>query len=274
MAKFRSFTLSTIKTSAWFPSTQANIVLYIAHLFSEGYASSTINTSISIIGYYHKLYAPTDPTNTFLVKKAILGVAKLRPSRDKRHPITRALLSKLVWATQGVSDNSYNQALLSAMYTLAFHGFLRISELAVARGNQHVLHLKNICFSSTSISISFNSFKHHHGQALSVTIPRSEHPCPVALLQSYLQLRPKGDGPLFVFKDSSPVPQTFFRTNLRSCLHLAGHSNATIKSHSFRIGAATEAARKGWSHDHIQRMGRWRSNAFHRYIRLSSLPLW
>ena len=42
------------------------------------------------------------------------------------------------------------------------------------------------------------------------------------------------------------------------------------KGHSFRIGAATYAAEQGVSDDKIRHSGRWKSDAFKKYIRITS----
>ena len=46
-----------------------------------------------------------------------------------------------------------------------------------------------------------------------------------------------------------------------------------ITPHSFRIGAATFAATQGYTAQQIQAMGRWKSSAFQRYVRVSSIQL-
>lgn len=258
--------------TTWFPTSQYHVSMFAAYLFTSGYAAATISTNVSIIGYYHKLFAVSDPTTTFAIKKLLHGIAKLRPATDRRQPITRDMLRRLVWATEGVSEDAYQQKLLSAMYTLAFHGFLRISEFTTSTSNQHTLAVDNISPTKQGIRISFTSFKHHHGQPISIEINGTDHPCPVRCLLEYLKLRPAGPGQLFLHRNASPVAQTYFRAQLKACLQLAGYQSATIKSHSFRIGAATEAATRGLSNDQIQRMGRWRSTAFLRYVRIPSLP--
>ncbi|KAK2160937.1 hypothetical protein NP493_1618g00010 [Ridgeia piscesae] len=45
------------------------------------------------------------------------------------------------------------------------------------------------------------------------------------------------------------------------------------KGHSFRIGAATAAADSGLSETQIQTMGRWKSSAFKRYVRIPVLRM-
>lgn len=45
------------------------------------------------------------------------------------------------------------------------------------------------------------------------------------------------------------------------------------QAHGFRIGAATSAAESGASDIQIQSMGRWKSGAFQKYIRIPILNL-
>ena len=61
---------------------------------------------------------------------------------------------------------------------------------------------------------------------------------------------------------------------LISCLwpiKFCGLNPARYKGHSFRIGAASHAADRGLSDAQIRVLGRWKSNAFHRYIRIPSV---
>ena len=49
--------------------------------------------------------------------------------------------------------------------------------------------------------------------------------------------------------------------------------SSLYEAHSFRIGAASWAAAKGFSDSQIRLLGRWKSNAFLKYIRTPSLDL-
>ena len=46
------------------------------------------------------------------------------------------------------------------------------------------------------------------------------------------------------------------------------YEEGTISSHSFRAGVASAMARAGYNDADIQRVGRWKSDAFLRYIKL------
>ncbi|KAM4019375.1 uncharacterized protein ACNLHF_000079 [Anomaloglossus baeobatrachus] len=67
--------------------------------------------------------------------------------------------------------------------------------------------------------------------------------------------------------DGSPLTKYQFQAMFKQCLAKAGENPKEYGTHSFRIGAATEAARAGVTEAEVQRMGRWKSACFARYIR-------
>ena len=91
-------------------------------------------------------------------------------------------------------------------------------------------------------------------------IGRGEFPlCAICSLLAYLTLRGDAPGPLFLFRDRRPLSCALLTSWLRDILSSAG-IQGNFSSHSFRIGAATVAARNG---DHqIQALGRWTSLAY------------
>ena len=54
-----------------------------------------------------------------------------------------------------------------------------------------------------------------------------------------------GEGPLFKFADGRPLTRERFVDNISVALVAAGINPAPYSGHSFRIGAATTAAKKG-----------------------------
>ena len=95
--------------------------------------------------------------------------------------------------------------------------------------------------------------------------------CPVHLLLEYLSLRGNGPGPLFLNSDYSPVSRTNFAELLSLSLKACGLDSTRYKGHSFCIGAASFAAERGMSDAQIRALGRWKSNAFLKHIRIPSL---
>jgi len=89
----------------------------------------------------------------------------------------------------------------------------------------------------------------------------------------YVAVRGNSPGPLFMFPGGAPVSKSFFSVQLKNALTWAGLPHESYKGHSFRIGAATTAAMRGMSDEDIQRMGRWKSQAFRKYIRIPILHL-
>ena len=91
--------------------------------------------------------------------------------------------------------------------------------------------------------------------------------CPVVETLRYMELRGPTPGPFFLFKDVSPLTKAVFTARVRRALASLGLEAEAYAGHSFRIGAATAAARAGLEDSVIQSLGRWSSGAFLRYIR-------
>ena len=206
----------------------------------------------------------------FVIQKCLSGVKRLASSVDQRLPITLDLLQVMCNNCQLVTDSPYHKLLLRAMLSVGFYAFLRPGEMTRSVNN---IQLDQVALSKSNMSIKFISFKHHHGNPVTVTIPAQGGPtCPLLCLAAYLQTRGLSDGPLFVNPDSYPVTynqfKTWFAQLLQAC-NIRGHYGP----HSLRIGAATIFIAKGCSSALVQQMGRWKSNAYLRYIRLPSIRL-
>ena len=109
--------------------------------------------------------------------------------------------------------------------------------------------------------------------AFSLILHRQLKACPVDVQSflDYVTLRGTENGPLFINEDGFPILRSEFSKKLCSIIRLCGLDPTRYKGHSFRIGAATYAAEQGHSDTQIRHMGRWKSDAFKNYIRISSL---
>ena len=102
------------------------------------------------------------------------------------------------------------------------------------------------------------------GQGVDVFIGRTEDElCPVVAVLNYIVQRGEQPGPFFHFGDRTPLTKARFTAKVRDWLAAVG---VECTRHSFRIGAATTAARAGVADSVIQALGRWSSTAFLGYI--------
>ena len=117
------------------------------------------------------------------------------------------------------------------------------------------------------------NFKHGSPFQPSESLVHSENTamCPVSLLSEYLAVRGLHPGPLFVHTDGSAVAREFLTAELHKALLFCKLDPTRYKSHSFRIGAASLAATKGFSDAQIHEFGQWKSSTFLQYIQNSSL---
>ena len=263
------------------PILPATLALFVAYLFDNKYASSTVNTYVSALGYYHRLAGVQDPTKTFYIIEMLKGYGKISPKLDSRLPITLPILVRIIQASNSFCVSHYQSSMFKAMCSLAFFAFLRIGEITVSNRegvNNNLLQLGQVsrrcCESGNELSlvITFTNYKHNYNQnPFSIVLRRQLHACPVQSLLDYFSVRGIANGPLFINPDGSPVLRSEFSKMLCSILQLCHLDPKRYKGHSFRIGAATYPAEQGISDAQIRQMGRWKSDAFKKYIRISSL---
>lgn len=73
--------------------------------------------------------------------------------------------------------------------------------------------------------------------------------------------------PLFRKRDGSAVTRTWFMNQVTTLVVSAGFNMNQYSSHSFRKGGAVSLQQKGVEDSVIRNMGRWRSGAYHLYLR-------
>ena len=92
--------------------------------------------------------------------------------------------------------------------------------------------------------------------------------CPVKCMRLYLEAcRAHPSKPLFHFRRGPALTARRFRAILHYHLKSLGLNPFHFNTHSFRIGAATAAAKAGVDSSTVKELGRWRSAAFHSYVR-------
>ncbi|WAR02035.1 hypothetical protein MAR_008593 [Mya arenaria] len=140
-----------------------------------------------------------------------------------------------------------------------------------------VAHLHLLKYSPSTISSHLSAIALHRHKTkktstpCSIIIPSSKSFCPVTYLKSYLSLRGNSKGPLFILANNSSLTLGKFKTHFMKLLHFVNLSPKYYKFHSIRIGACTQAVISGKSEQEIMLLGRWKSKAFRKYIRLSKI---
>ena len=170
--------------------------------------------------------------------------------------------------------SAYETLLFGAAFAIAFHGLLRISELAVTKNSDHVLLLSDLILGDSSITLHIRHSKtDQSGFGSSLQIPATGGPlCPVKHLSDYLKVRPNSPSHVYLFchYDASPLTSYQFSAVLNKTTNLLQLNGVKLTSHSFRIGKASTLAMAGYAPDLIKQAGRWKSAAYANYIRTTS----
>ena len=163
--------------------------------------------------------------------------------------------------------------MLRAAISLAFFGMLRCSEYTCPSPSSFnpEIHLAATDFKVTNsramILVRIKASKTDPFRAgATIRIGSAENELnPVAAIIQYISVRGYQPGPFFRYADNRFLTRSDIIRLLRASLPSTNH----INTHSFRVGGASALASIGTPDSIIQTMGRWRSDAFRRYIHLS-----
>ena len=144
----------------------------------------------------------------------------------------------------------FEATLFSSDFTLALHGFLRVSELVLSKRWQahQVINIKDISIANANdvdkieLRIAFSKTDQHgHDSNIQIIQDRTST-CAVMLLKKYIGLQQNHPGPLYCHFDGSPVTRYQF-----------SELTSFIRTHSFRIRASSSHFDKGTSPEEIKK---------------------
>ena len=273
LTKFKSFR-KVYKLGEIWPVPENHIMLFVSFCFKKGYSAASVITYVSALSYFHKLHAYADPTEFFVLKKMLEGFRRLKGRKDVRAPITLDILSRIVGALPSICFDSYETALFRAAFCITYFCLLRVGEVVYTDTKQagYALGLDDIEFLKGGHELVVRIRKSKGDQRgrtsfIRVKAQVNKSVCPVLLIASFLSLRSRKPGVLFVHMNSKPLTRSQFSGVLAKTISYLGLHHAQFRSHSFRIGRATNLAMEGVPNTKIQEMGRWKSGAFRSYIR-------
>ena len=256
------------------PADEWTLCLFATFLASS-VQHSTIKVYLSAVRALHIEQGFSDPlVDCLRLQRVLRGIKRTQgDSSSLRLPITDDLMMVIFRALDLTHPD---HCMFWAACNLAYFGFLRSAEFTVPNLASYVpaihlgvadvavdSHLSPSCLRLRIKASKTDPFR----KGCFLHIGKGEFPlCAISSLLPYLTLRGDASGPLFLFRDGRPLSRALLTSWLRGILSAAG-IQGNFSSHSFRIGAATVAARNGIPDHQIQALGRWTSSAYLLYIR-------
>ena len=273
-----------------FPASVQTLCLWVSFLASPPRAVTlgTCKVYLSAVvarhaemGYDHPL-ADAPP----LLTRVMAGIKRMAAQeRGPKLPITTALLEDM---RPHMDLQQRSDILLWAMMWTATSGLLRISEFTTQKDSDaarvltlqqltfHIpgrgpLSLAEACSADEDVQyaiLRLNASKTDPFRA-GVDIVLSSPTTLQALLAYGTHLPASGDrtAPLFHDADRSAVSRRWLMKRVDGLLRKTGRNPKQFSSHSFRKGGAVSLQTAGVEDSLIRRVGRWKSDAFHLYVR-------
>lgn len=242
---------------------------YLLFLRESGVSAAVAQRRLSGLSFHFKLRNWPDSTKSFVIRQALKGWKKEYVRTEHRRPVSYSLLVRLLGATDSICSSPFEATLFRACFCLAFFAALRVGELVPpSRVGGGGLLSDDVILANGALRVRIRRSKTDiFGRGEWVPLHGvSGLACPVRAVGDYIALRPPGVH-FLVHEDGTAVSRYQFQAIFKNCLQEVGVRACEFGTHSFRIGAATEASRAGLSNEEVQRIGRWRSSCFAGYVR-------
>ncbi|XP_041435902.1 uncharacterized protein LOC121399387 isoform X2 [Xenopus laevis] len=254
---------------------RAGLIWYVVWLTEQGKSAAFIDKRMAGLAFHFKLRGKEDLTKEFMIRQALKGLRKSKHSKDTRRPISFDLLTRLQAALDHCCYTGYEAALFKAAFALAFFGAFRVGELvSKSKSSQDGLLLQDVKVFDDNITVRLRKSKTDSlgkGKDIVLFTVDGGVACPVGCVGRFLHLR-GGAGKVFLqHENGMPLTRFQFNSMLKRTLGSIGVNPTEFGTHSFRIGAATEAAGLGLGDRMVMKIGRWESKRFRSYIRPSLL---
>ena len=260
------------------PCSEDTALLFIAYLHRQGLSASSIRVYMAAVRSMHINAGHGNPLEQFMrVHKALRALDINAPPPKQKLPITLDILERIL---PNMDSSGYSKSLWAAM-TLAFFGCLRASELTVSSSSQFN-PVKDI--TNADVKVYFDHIKPYvtvlvkrsktdkFNKGFHVMSGCSNHKvCCYCAIVDFIAWKTRHVGYLpnepFFNADGVPLSKDTFTKQTRLHIAMIGLDPSAYSGHSYRSGSATSAAMAGLSDWEIKLLGRWSSDAYHRYIR-------
>ena len=169
----------------------------------------------------------------------------------------------------------YDRVKYAAIFNLAYAGAFRLGEVVASDDTRHTIKINDVSIlnggNGLELRVLMRSFKNSRGPETLVFQSSPVLPCVVQAVNDYLAIRGEGADTLFIEHSGTPVTRHKVVRVLKRAMSNLGLNPVRFNGHSFRIGRASDLAGLGYAESQIKMVGRWRSNAYQKYIRCSDI---
>ena len=262
------------------PTTEKQLCQFVAYLREEGLRYQTVKTYLAAVRHMQISHELGDPKNW------VDGTLRTSGQRDEKGAGRSTNKDKITYHTRNIESHTaalerkmggMGRGNVMGSDDLCFYGFLWAGEVVVPSdtGFDSAQHLTydDIAVDSKQqpsfITVNIKQSKTDpFRKGVTIVVGHAVGPlCPLVAVLTYMALRRPRQGPLFRFGDGRPLTRERFVAKVREVLQQIGFDQTKYAGHSFRIGAATTAARKGIQDSLIETLGRWESVAYQLYVR-------
>lgn len=230
------------------------------------------------------------PFNTPMLKlqQVMKGIKKTKHSKPlPRLPITGDILHSMCLRLKNSLFGPYWDDLMTAAVTTAFYGFLRCGEFTTSSErfdpscdlSREDIQPQYTGCNVNEISVLLKSSKtdpFRHGSTISL-FRINGITCPITALLTFTAARDSvcnnPTSPFFLLPSGRPLTRKIFLDLLSRLCSAVELDPKKYSGHSFRIGAATTAAKKHIPDHMVRVLGRWSSDAYTSYVRTDKSSL-
>ena len=258
------------------PLNQFVISLFVTSL-ARSLQFGSIKAYLSAIQYHSNLLGlPEQISHMQSVYYLLRGIRRsqsIQTPRAKRPAISIQQLQQIC-SYINLKFFGSDRGMLRCAVSLAFFGLLRSAEYCCPTHTSFDQHSHllvsdiTLDIAQSLISVNIKTSKtdpFHTGCVLRIGAAPSLDICPVLSLHAFLHIHPTFIGPRFTFRNHSYLTRAFLSQILKSALPQLPY----VDTHSLRIGGASAAAAAGIPDSRIRLLGRWSSDAYRQYLRLS-----
>lgn len=252
---------------------QQGVLQFVLYCIDKGLSSATISGKLAGIAFYCSLFIGFDPTREVVLGRVLKGWRRDNVTggrtRVLREAITFQLLVDILGALSSCCYDGFEVGLFRLCMVWMFFGAFRVSELLGTRMRSGRRYGEVRVYDGR-LGIWLGQSKTDplgRGKWVWLNENGTAAVCPVQEWRFFLQLERGPGDEIFCHADGARVTAPQLLAVLRMALKKLGIDPVGFGTHSFRIGAATAAARLGWSWDRIRQIGRWNSRCCERYVR-------